>query len=160
MDSKENHSKFQDKSLKALSEQQSGLEQFSKKEVQAKEVHSREQAPSEKLQTTSQIKEEKPFEPVFTPPKKKLTESTESESKIMPESPSSDVSESSPMENQSIEQHSESQKFEPEDRSFHRTYDEPVDSTNSVNEHSYHSTSKHDTSVSTDTTDVSCLDVE
>lgn len=153
MDSKENRSKFQDKSLKALSEQQSGLEQFSKKEVQAKEVHSREQAPSEKLQTTSQIKEEKPFEPVFTPPKKKLTESTESESKIMPESPSSDVSESSPMENQSIEQHSESQKFEPEDRSFHRTYDEPVDSTNSVNEHSYHSTSKHDTSVSTDTTD-------
>ena len=46
MDSKENRSKFQDKSLKALSEQQSGLEQFSKKEVQAKEVHSREQAPS------------------------------------------------------------------------------------------------------------------
>ena len=76
MDSKENRSKFQDKSLKALSEQQSGLEQFSKKEVQAKEAHSREQAPSEKLQTNSQIKEEKPFEPVFTPPKKKLTEST------------------------------------------------------------------------------------
>lgn len=111
MDSKENRSKFQDKSLKALSEQQSGLEQFSKKEGQAKEVHSREQAPSEKLQTTSQIKEEKPFEPVFTPPKKKLTESTESESEIMPESPSTDVSESSQMENQSIEQHSESQKF-------------------------------------------------